>query len=76
MKKPYFLDVVRVHDNTTEYEEQTEPKLFTPADVYYYAHKKPGETITIEVTVEDWDTALYANGTDVDIYCGETYGRA
>lgn len=80
MKKPYFLDIVRVYDTKQDYEEQTEGKIFTPmtSDMtgYFYAHKKPGDTITIEVTVEDWDTQLYCSSPDVDIYCGETYGRS
>ena len=76
MKKPYFLGIARIYDNTQDYERQTEPKLFTPSSAYYYAQKHPGETITIEIEVYDWDTTLYANGTNVDIYCGESYGRS
>lgn len=76
MKKPYFLRVLSVRDSKQEYQENYEPKIFTPSNKYFYAHKKPGEQITVEVEVEDWDTAVYAMSPDVDIYCGESYGRS
>ena len=76
MKKPYFLRITSVRDSTTDYPLETEPKLFTPSSKYFWAQKKPGETITVEVEVEDWDIDLYCSSPDVDIYCGESYGRA
>lgn len=77
MKKPYFLNVTSVYDQQRTYPETEGAKLFTPADKYFYAYKKPGETITVEVEVEDWDTNVYAMADGyTDIYCGESYGRA
>ena len=78
MNKPYFLEIKAVYDSDKQYEEQTEPKIFTPTDRYFYAYKHPGETITIEIAVEDIDRYNYcaSSSGDVDIYCGESHGRS
>lgn len=81
MKRPYFLNVTSVYDTNTDYPETLKSeigdRIFTPADRYFYAYKKPGETITVEVVVEDWDVDVYcmADG-ETDIFCGESYGRS